>query len=167
MKTQKQRRKKFKTDYGKRLKILKGRKPRIVLRKTNKYIIVQYVGSKEAKDKVILGLTSKKLLNYGWPKKFQGSLKSIPASYLIGFLIGKKIVNEKLEMPIVDFGMIKNVHKTRIYACLKGLIDAEIKLKFNKEKSLFPDENSIEGKNLKNDFSSEFKKIKLKIEQEK
>jgi ribosomal protein L18 len=47
------------------------------------------------------------LLNYGWPKELSGSLKSITASYLTGLLIGKKIIKEKLETPILDVGMMR------------------------------------------------------------
>lgn len=160
-KTLKRRRKENKTDYLKRLKLLKSRMPRIVFRKTNKYIIAQYVSSSHAKDKVEMGLSSKQLTKYGWPKEFQGSLKSIPASYLIGFLIGKKIIKEKKETPIIDFGMLRVLHKTKIFAFLKGLIDAEVKIKYKKD--VFPDDEKITGKNLKKDFSKIFNEIKLKI----
>jgi len=163
-KTLKRRRKENKTDYLKRLKLLKSKMPRIVFRKTNKYIIAQYVTSKQAKDKVEIGLSSKQLIKYGWPKEFQGSLKSIPASYLTGFLIGKKIIKEKRETPIVDFGMIKVLHKTKLFAFLKGLIDAGIKIKYKKD--VFPNDEKITGKNLKKDFSKTFNEIKSKIEKE-
>jgi large subunit ribosomal protein L18 len=163
-KTLKRRRKENKTDYLKRLKLLKSNMPRIVFRRTNKYIIAQYVTSKQAKDKVEIGLSSKQLIKYGWPKEFQGSLKSIPASYLTGFLIGKKIIKEKKETPIVDFGMIKVLHKTKIFAFLKGLIDAGIKINYKKD--VFPNDEKITGKNLKKDFSKTFNEIKSKIEKE-
>lgn len=162
MKTLKRRRKQGKTDYLKRIKLLKSNKPRVVFRRTNKYIIAQYVTSKNAQDKVILEAKSKELLKSGWPKDFQGSLKSIPASYLTGFLIGKKILKNKLENPIIDFGMIRTIHKTRVYGFLKGLIDSGIKI--NCDNETFPEEERIKGKNLKKDFSETFKEIKSKIE---
>ncbi len=160
----KRRRREGKTNYLKRIKLLKGEKPRVVFRRTNKYIIAQYVTSKEAQDRVEFGLTSKILLNYGWPKEFKGSLKSIPASYLTGYVFGKKINEKKLKEPIIDFGTLRTIHKTKVYAFLKGLIDAGIKIKFKKE--IFPEEERIKGKNLKKDFSEFFNKIKEKIENE-
>lgn len=156
------RRKEQKTDYSKRFKLLKSGKPRVTFRRTNKYIISQYVVSEEAKDKTVLGITSKDLFEYGWPKEFSNSLKSIPATYLTGFLIGKNILEKKLEMPIVDLGMHKKIRKNKLFAFLKGLIDAGIKIECPKE--YFPEEERIEGKNLKKDFSESFKKIKDKIE---
>jgi len=164
MKTLKRRRRENKTDYLKRIKLLKSGSPRIVFRKTNKYVIAQYVVSKESKDKIILGINSKKLLKYGWPKELEGSLKSIAAAYLIGFLFGKKIIKEKLEKPIVDFGMLRTIHKTSQYGFLKGLIDSGIKI--NCPEEAFPEEKRIQGKNMVEDFSKFFNEIKSKIEQE-
>ena len=165
MKTLKRRRKEYKTDYLKRIKLLKSGSPRVVFKKTNKYIIAQYVKSKEAQDKVELGITSKILIKYGWSKEFEGSLKSIPASYLIGLLIGKKILEKKLEKPVVDFGMMRVLHKNRAFAFLKGLKDSGIKVECKEE--FFPNEDRIKGKHLKKDFSKMFEEIKSKIQKEK
>ncbi len=162
MKTLKKRRKENKTDYLRRIKLLKSESPRIVFRKTNTCLIAQYVISKEAQDIVKIGLNSKKLVEYGWPKESQGSLKSITASYLLGFLMGKKIIKEKLEKPIIDAGMIRSLYKTRLYAFIKGLIDAGIDIK-TKEEAL-PDKERIGGKHLKN---IPFEKIKSNIESKK
>ncbi len=160
MRTQKRRRKENKTDYLKRLKLLKGEKPRIVFRKTNKFIISEYIVSKEAQDKVIIGFDSRKLNDYGWPKNAQGSLKSITASYLTGYLIGKAIIKQNLEMPILDTGMNRAIHKNKIYAFIKGLIEAGIKI--NCKKEFFPEESRINGQHLKNKIP--FNEIKSKID---
>jgi len=162
MKTLKRRRRERKTDYSKRIKLLKSRSPRIIFRKTNKYILAQYIVSKESQDKIEMGISSKKLMEYGWPEEFRGSLKSIPASYLLGLLMGRNIIKKKLKTPIVDFGMLRTIHKNRIYAFLKGLIDSDIKIKCKEE--FFSPEDKIKGKNLKKDFSKTFEEIKSKIE---
>ena len=159
MKTQKRRRKQGKTDYLKRIKLLKSKKPRVVFRKTNKYILAQYVTSNEAKDKIVIGISSKDLMKYGWTKENQGALKSTTASYLTGFLIGKKIMKEKLEQPILDLGMIKTIHKSKPYAFLKGLIDSGIQISCNEE--AFPEETRIKGEHLKNKIN--FEEIKSQI----
>ena len=165
MKTLKRRRKENKTDYIKRINLLKGGFPRIVFRKTNRYIIAGYVISKEAQDKVELGITSKALLKHGWPKEFQGSLKSIPAAYLTGFLFGKKILGKKLETPVIDMGMIRNLHKNKVFGFLKGLKDSGLNIKC--EEKYCPEESRIKGKHLKRDFSKTFEEIKLKLNKEK
>lgn len=162
MKIQKRRRREHKTDYLKRIKLLKSRSPRIVFRKTNRYVIAQYVETREAQDRVVFGMNSKKLIDYGWPKELKNSLKSLPAAYLLGIVAGKKIIKEKLKTPILDLGMLRTVHKTKIYAFLKGIVDSGIEIKH--KKSIFPDEEKIKGKNLKKDFSKTFDKIKSKVE---
>ena len=160
MKTLKRRRREQKTDYLKRIKLLKSGRPRIVFRRTNKYLITQYVISEEAKDKIKIGVNSKQQLKYGWPEKSRGSLKSIPAAYFTGLLIGEKIIKERLETPIVDFGMLRVLHKTRIYAFLKGLVDSGIKIKCNEE--TFPSEDKTKGEYMKNKIP--FEEIKSKID---
>jgi len=144
--------------------MLKSEKPRLVFRKTNKYIISQYVLSNEAKDKAIMGITSKVLLKYGWPESFKGSLKSITAAYLTGYLMAKKIQKQKLETPIMDFGMLRTLHKTKLFSFLKGLIDGGIEINCKEES--FPEEKRIKGENLKEDFSKYFNEIKSKMDVE-
>jgi len=137
-------------------------KPRIVCRKTNKYIIGQYVESREAKDKVIVGIDSRELLKYGWPESARGSLKSLPACYLTGLLLGKKVadIKDKAE-GVFDMGLLRNVPKSRAYAFLKGVIDAGIDAKAKEE--IFPEEGRLKGSHLKNKIDIE--KIKGKINQ--
>lgn len=162
MKTLRRRRKENKTDYHKRISLLKGGIPRVTFRKTNRYIIAEYVTSKEAQDSVVFGVTSRILLNHGWPEDMQGSLKSLSAAYLTGFYLGKQIVHKKLETPIIDIGMIRNVNKGKVFAFIKGIVDSGVKAKH--EEKTFPDEDRIKGKNLKRDFSVSFAKIKKDIE---
>ena len=71
MRTLKRRRKERKTDYGIRIKLLKGGFPRLVLRKSNRYLIAQYAVSKEARDNIVTGTTSKILLKHGWPEDME------------------------------------------------------------------------------------------------
>jgi len=164
MKIQKRRRIENKTDYGKRIKFLKSSNPRVTFRKTNRYILSQYIESKEAQDKIIINLSSKALLKHGWPKEFEGSLKSIPASYLLGYLVGHTIKKHKLTTPILDFGMIALEHRNKTFAFIKGIIDSGIEISCDKEN--FPEKEKIEGKNLKKDFTKHFEQIKLKIAKE-
>lgn len=148
MKVSKRRRKEAKTDYAKRIKLLKSNSPRIVFRKTNRYLIAQYVISKEAKDIIKLGTNSKELLKFGWPKESAGSLKSVSAAYLLGLLISKKIKEKELDVPIVDFGMIQMLHKTKTYSFLKGLKEGGLNI--NCEDKFCPEENRLKGEHLKN-----------------
>ena len=159
MKVNKRRRREAKTDYAKRIKLLKSNSPRIVFRKTNRYLIAQYIVSKEAKDSVKVGANTKELLKFGWPKEFSGSLKSISASYLLGLLATKKIKEKKLDKAVIDFGMIKMIHKTKTYAFIKGLNDAGLEI--NCKEEFYPDESRLKGEHLKNKIP--FEEIKSKL----
>ncbi|MBW6442490.1 50S ribosomal protein L18 [Patescibacteria group bacterium] len=158
------RRKQAKTDYLRRMKLLKGGDSRIVFRKTNRYVISQFIVSEEAKDKIKIGLTSLELEKYGWSKNLKGSLKSLPAVYLTGLLFGKIVQKEikNLKNFSVDSGMIRKIHKNRFFAFLKGIKDSGMQITC--EDKFFPDEERIKGKHLKEDFSSMFEKIKQNIE---
>ena len=162
MRIPKRRRIEGKTDYAHRVRMLKGETPRVVFRRTNRYVIAEYITSHEAQDKVEIGLTSKNLKKYGWPEEFDGSLKSVTATYLTGYLMGKEIAKKKLATPIVDVGMVRTLSKNKVFAFINGLVDSGLKIKCSKEK--FPEAERIEGKSMKKDFSKTFKEIKLKLE---
>ncbi len=63
MKTQRRRRLETKTDYKARLALLKSEKPRLVIRKSNRYILAQIVLSEIAQDKILFRVSSKDLKN--------------------------------------------------------------------------------------------------------
>jgi len=129
--TIRRRRKEGKTDYKARIGLLKSGKPRAIVRKTNRYIIGQIIVSDVAQDQVVTGVNSKELLSMGWPEKLQGSLKSLAACYLTGFLLGTK--SKKIKEAIIDFGLQRNIKKARIFAFVKGLVDAGIKVPHGEE----------------------------------
>jgi len=123
----KRRRIENKTNYTKRRRLLEGKKPRLVIRKTNKYITIQVIESKLAQDTVKYGVTSKELLEQGWPADKSGSLKSLAAAYLTGILFGKKAKSNG--DAILDMGLIRNTKGSRIYAALKGVVDSGFKVR--------------------------------------
>jgi large subunit ribosomal protein L18 len=128
-----------KTNYTKRRRLLEARKPRIIIRKTNRYIIIQYIESRFAQDSVKISVNSKELLEYGWSKGKIGSLKSLTAAYLTGLLFGKKI--ENLPKAIVDTGLIISTKGSRVYAALKGIVESGYKISHNAE--VFPEDKRI------------------------
>jgi large subunit ribosomal protein L18 len=131
-KTIRRRRFEGKTDYKARMALIKSGKPRLVIRKTNRYVIAQLVLTEIAQDKVIATAISKDLISKGWPEAMSGSLKSRAAAYLTGLMLGNK-VKAKYKEAIVDFGMNRNVKKSRIYATIKGFIDSGVKVPCSEE----------------------------------
>ncbi len=160
LRTQKRRRKECKTDYKNRLNLLKSGKPRIVIRRTNKYFIVQAIKSNMAQDKVIASVTSRDLINEGWDKKFSNSLKSIPAGYLTGLLLGTKLDGKQTY--IIDLGMTRNIHGNRSFAVIKGLIDSGLDIHANE--SVFPNKDRLNGEHLNPEVKKIFDIVKVKLE---
>lgn len=146
-----------KTNYKKRLELLKGRKDRLVIRKTNTQIIIQLVRYQEDGDQVLLTTTSKKLEEHGW----KNAKNNITAAYLTGLLAGREAQSKKITEAILDLGLQTPNKGGRLYAALKGVVDAGIKIPVNEE--IFPTEERIQGKHLKKDSLKEFETIKSKI----
>lgn len=159
LRTIKRRRIECKTDYKLRMGLLKSSLTRIVIRRTNRYFVVQAVESEEAKDKVIFGITSKELISYGWNEKFAGSLKSIPAGYLTGYLVAKKLGTGEY---IVDMGMAVNQKGGRTFAVIAGLIDGKLNVHANKQ--VFPSTEKLMGEHLKPEVKAIVKAVKEKID---
>lgn len=133
MKTPRRRRLEGKTDYKLRLEILKSGRLRLVIRKSNRYITAQIVDSEDAQDKILVGFNSKLLLTKGWPEEMSGSLKSLPAAYLTGFVLGKMALKSKIQEAIVDMGMYRNVPNSKIYAVIRGARDAGLEIPCSEE----------------------------------
>jgi len=146
-----------KTNYKKRLTFLLSKKERLVIRKTNKYLIVQVVKYESNGDKVLASVNSRELTKLGW----KGSCKNISASYLTGFLLGKKALAAKIKEAIVDLGLQTPAKGSRLYGVLKGVIDAGLNVPVSEE--VFPDENRIKGVHISEKTSKEFETLKSKI----
>lgn len=153
------RRRKLKTNYAKRLILLKSGKNRIVLRLSNLYVNIQYVEHDPKGDLVKFTLLSKDLAKYGWKKSF----KSIPASYLTGYLFGKKILAKKFKKDIImDLGLQNAFKKGKLFATIKGLLDAGVNMSVSQE--VFPTDERLAGKHNKTEKLVEG--VKKKIDSE-
>ncbi|MAG39937.1 50S ribosomal protein L18 [Candidatus Pacearchaeota archaeon] len=158
LRTQKKRRRQAKTDYKLRLNLLKSETARIVIRRTNKYFIAQVTESHESQDKVLMTVSSKDLIKNGWDEKMKGSLKSVPAGYLTGLLLAKKLDDKKY---IVDLGMARTIPGNRIFSVIKGLVDGGAKISVNEK--MFPSEERIRGEHLKEEVKTMTSKVAGKL----
>ena len=155
LRTIKRRRRENKTEYKARRILLTSGLPRIVVRRTNKYYILQAVESDEAQDKVLATITSKDLLKNGWDVKAGGSLKSVPAGYLTGLLMAKKLGKGKY---IMDLGMARTFKGGRVFSVIKGLVDGGLDIPANEK--VFPTEERLNGEHLKDDIKAMIAKVK-------
>jgi len=136
------RRREGKTDYLKRLALLKSRKPRVVVRRTNRYVIVQFVRFREEGDEVMAYAFSKELERYGW---IYGG-KNLPAAYLTGYLAGLRARKAGISEAILDIGRFPSTRGSRLYAALKGVLDAGVEVPHSDE--ILPDEERIRGEHI-------------------
>ena len=130
-----------KTNYPKRIRLLSSGKPRLVVRKSLKNMHIQIITYTEKGDKVLASADSRELIKYGWNLN-RGNL---PAAYLTGLLIGKK-ARGKAEEAILDIGLQESIGGSRVYAALKGAVDAGMKIPHSDD--IFPDEKRIRGENI-------------------
>lgn len=131
-----------KTDYKRRLRLLLSRKPRVLVRVTNKSLIAQVVQFSPKGDLVIAGMTSAKLKEQGWPY----SLKNMPAAYLTGLLLGKMAVHKGCREAVMDTGFRTPIIKGRIYAFLKGLLDGGLVVDHSTE--IFSSDERLVGRHI-------------------
>jgi large subunit ribosomal protein L18 len=136
------RRREGKTDYRMRLKLLKSRKPRFVVRKSANNIICQIIQYNPKGDVTIASADSRELVKLGW-KLHRGN---IPAAYLTGLLCGMKAKEKKVQEAVLDGGLYTNTKGSRIYAAVKGVLDAGIKVPISSE--VIPPQDKISGKHI-------------------
>jgi len=153
------RRREGKTDYKARALFLKSKFPRLVIRKTNRYIIMQIISSKEAKDFTNFGITSKILSSFGWKSSF----KNIPAAYATGLVFGKKAIEKGIKKAILDSGIIRSTKGSKIYAAVKGAKDSGLAIECNEK--IYPSESRVLGEDTKDKDS--VKEIINKLKQGK
>lgn len=149
------------TDYRKRLGLLKSDLPRVVVRKSLTSILVQAVVYDADGDKTLLSVTSRDLSEFGW----KSSGKNIPAAYLVGYLFGMKAKLKKISEAILDKGLYPTRKGTFIFAVLKGVSDSGLKVPHSD--SIFPEEDRIKGKHISNDLEKMFEQVKNNIQKVK
>lgn len=167
------RRREGKTNYHRRRELLKSDHMRLIIRRSTKNMRVQLIEAHPDGDKTKVYASSKQLVNHGWTV----SGGNIPAAYLTGYLAGKKAVNAGISSAILDLGLQRNSVGSRIYAALKGVIDAGVEVPANDK--IFPPEDVLMGSHIKaissnikaedkKDFTSRYAKYqKSKVDPEK
>ncbi len=132
-----------KTNYHKRMKLLKSKKLRAVIRASNNHTIVQIIQSKIGGDKVIVSAHSKELVSkFGW----NANTGNIPAAYLTGFLAGIRAKKQNVQDAILDLGIF--YHRNRVLAAFKGIVQSGIDIPHNED--FFPSniEETIKGSHI-------------------
>ncbi len=155
------RRREGKTDYPKRVKLLKSGQLRLVVRRSNKYISGQVVEFDIRGDKTLASVVSSELKGFGW----KHACGNTPAAYLTGLLLGKKVSAQVRQKPVIlDIGLYKMTKGNKLFAAVKGAADSGLKVNFGT--NLVPDEGRISGKHIAQHLKTEitdFDSVKKKI----
>ena len=136
------RRREGKTNYYRRRRLLLSRRPRLVVRKTNTNTIVQLVQASVVGDSTVASAVSSELEDHGWT----AGTGNIPAAYLTGLLAGLRAKNRGVKEAILDVGLNPPVRGSKIYAALKGVVDAGLDIPHDPE--VFPDDTRISGEHI-------------------
>jgi large subunit ribosomal protein L18 len=137
------RRREGKTNYRTRRAFVLSRVPRAVVRLSLKNVIVQVIEAKSIGDKVLVSAHSHELAkSYGW--KCNGG--NLPSAYLTGLLCGYKALANGVETAFLDIGLHLPVKRSRIFAALKGLVDAGVEVPHSEE--VLPEDSRIAGEHI-------------------
>jgi len=147
------RRKEGKTNYKKRLALLKSKAPRLVARKTNKNIIAQVIEYDSKGDKTLVHVNSSQLEAFGW----EFGKKSLSSAYLTGLLAGTKAKKAKVEKANLDIGFAIPKRGGWWASVLKGAKDAGLDIKAGE--NAMPSEERVKGKHIE-DYAKQAEKPK-------
>ncbi|MFH1520656.1 MAG: 50S ribosomal protein L18 [Candidatus Micrarchaeota archaeon] len=148
------RRRDGKTNFAKRLALVSGGKTRMVVRRSNKGIIVQFVNFDPKGDKTLVTLSGSHLSKtYKWQSK-----RNVWTAYLVGLMAAKVAQKKGVKEAILDMGMYTPSKGSVIFAAQKGAADAGVVISYDKEK--VPEEKIS---NPPDKYKSMFNEVKAKI----
>jgi large subunit ribosomal protein L18 len=136
------RRREGKTDYYQRTRLIVADVPRMVVRKTNRHIIVQLVTAELDGDRTLVAANSAELEKYG----YKGSTSSTPAAYLTGMLFAVKAKKAQQESAILDIGLNRATPGARVFAALKGAVEAGLEIPHGEE--ILPSDERAKGAHI-------------------
>lgn len=137
------RRREGKTDYQMRKALVTSKRPRLVVRGTLRHLNAQIVKAETTGDKVIVVAHSRELAKtYGW----KGDCGNLPAAYLTGLLCGYRAISKGLKEAVLDVGLQAPSKGARVFATLKGFIDAKVYVPHDKEK--LPQKERLSGQHI-------------------
>jgi len=146
-----------KTNYRKRLSLLKSGKLRLVVRTSLKHVLVQVVKYEDDGDRILVSANSSELRKYGW----DNYLRNLPASYLTGLVCGIKAKKQGLNHFVLDVGLKRLFKGNVIYTAMKGVLDSGVEVAHGEE--IFPSEERLKGQHISEKVVKDFETVKAKI----
>ena len=138
------RRREGKTDYGARIKLIDYEKSRLVVRISNAQATVQVIDYTPEGDVTVASAVSKQLADYG----YLGHTGNITACYLTAYLCAKRALADGVDSAILDIGLKSPIKGSKIFAALKGAVDAGLEIPHGD--FIFPEDERIRGEHVAN-----------------
>ena len=152
------RRREGRTDYRRRLRLLRSGQARAVVRKSLNQTQIQIVSYDGRGDRVIASAVSNELKDLGWT----GSTGNVPAAYLTGLLAGRRAVAKGLAAAVLDIGVQRPAPGGRLFAAAKGLVDAGVHVPHGE--GIVPTEGRLRGEHLPEAKRKEIADVRAKVE---
>jgi large subunit ribosomal protein L18 len=105
-------------------------------------MIVQIVNATVTGDITEASAISSELATHGWV----ASTNNLPSAYLTGLLAGLRAKSRGVDYAVLDIGLIPPVKGSKVYAALKGVVDAGLEVPHDPE--VLPDEDRLTGKHI-------------------
>jgi large subunit ribosomal protein L18 len=142
-KVPKRRRREGKTNYYRRYIYVLSRATRLVVRKSNRYITLQIIRPTPIGDITLASINTSELIKrFGW----KGGSKNISAAYLAGLLLGIKARLMGVEKAVLDIGLHTPSKGAKVFAAVKGAIDAGLKVPVDED--MIPSWDRIRGADI-------------------
>jgi large subunit ribosomal protein L18 len=123
------RRREGRTNFAKRLALIKSGRTRMVVRKSNRSLLVQFIDFDPKGDRTLLTVSGTTLSKaYKWPSK-----RNVWTAYLAGLMAGRLAQKKGVKAFVFDIGMHIPSKGSVVFAALKGASDAGLETSFDKE----------------------------------
>lgn len=134
------RRRRALTNYAKRLALVKSGKPRMVVRKSLKSVVVQFLTYADKGDVVVAAASSPELKKLGWAPR-----GNLPTAYLTGALAAKRAEVKGVKDFVLDIGLATASKSSVLFGAAKGALDAGLHTNFDKDAV---DEARLKGEHI-------------------
>jgi len=152
------RRREGRTDYRRRLHILRANSARVVVRTSLRNLTIQFAEFADTGDRVRASAVSVELGEFGWT----APTGNLPAAYLTGLLAGKRAAAAGVQNAVLDLGRSVPAPGGRVFAALKGVLDGGVKVPHSAE--VLPKDFRLTGQHINAEVASLFAQVKGKLE---
>ncbi|HYS71288.1 MAG TPA: 50S ribosomal protein L18 [Thermoplasmata archaeon] len=152
------RRRAGRTDYRRRLRLLRSGQARAVVRKSLTQTQIQIVAYDERGDRILASAVSSELADFGWT----GGAGNVPAAYLTGLLAGRRAAGKGVTTAVLDVGVQRPARGGRLFAATKGLVDAGVAIPHGED--VFPSADRLAGKHLGEARAKAIADVRAKME---